>query len=408
MIRFLGILGLLACLAGCSSRDLKPIKVGILHSQTGALSASEIPVANATRLSLEELEQDGGLLGRRIEVISANGASNPETFAAEAERLIVDEGVDVIFGCWSSASRKAVLPVLEQHQHLLFYPIQYEGLEQSPHVVYTGAVPNQQMVPGIKWAFDHLGKKFFLVGSDYVYPRAANTMAKVQLEVLDAEVVGEQYLPLENAHIGPLLEEIQRTQPDVILNTINGDTSRAFFAGLRQAGITTPTLSLSTSEVEFAALGPDIPVGHYAVWSYFQSLDSPENQRFVQRYKARFGQESVTDDPMEAGYAGVKLWAQAVLKAGTSRPAEVSNEIGGESLNSPGGLISIDDTTRHSWKSVRVGQLAADGQFSILWSSQGPVRPRPFPFYRSRSDWEEYLHKLYLQWGERWESPQSL
>jgi urea transport system substrate-binding protein len=390
---------------GCSPHEVKPIRVGILHSATGSLADSEQPVANATRLALEEIDAAGGLLGRPLEIIASDGSSEPEKFASEAERLIVDEKVEVLFGCWSSASRKAVLPVLERHDHLLFYPVQYEGLEQSPHVVYTGAVPNQQMVPGIKWALDNLGKKFFLVGSDYLYPRAANSMARVQLEVLDGEVLGEEYLLLGSKKVEPVIEKIRQSQPDVILNTINGDTSKAFFAALRKAGITTPTLSMSTSEVEFAGMGENMPVGHYAAWNYFQSIDSPENRKFVQRYQTRFGADSVTNDPMEAGYVGVKLWAQAVTDAESSQPVEVGKAIGGESLAAPEGLISVDSTTRHCWKSVRVGKLKADGQFSILWSSQGPVRPRPFPIYRPLAEWEAYLRSVHDGWGGQWTNP---
>lgn len=399
----MGIL-LLCWAVGCSPRSERPIRVGILHSSTGPLANSERPVADATRLALDEVAE-AGLLGRDIEVVEADGASSPEAFAEAAEQLIVKERVDVIFGCWSSASRKAVLPVLERHDHLLFYPLQYEGLEQDPHVVYTGAVPNQQMVPGIKWAMDNLGKRVFLVGSDYVYPHAANTMARVQIDVLGGQVVGEEYLLLGSQDVTPVLEKIRLAHPDVILNTINGDTGKAFFAGLKRAGVKAPTLSLSMSEAEFANLGHDMPVGHYAAWNYFQSVETPENTRFVQRYKARFGNDKVTSDPMEAGYVGVKLWAQAVASAETAEPVEVAKAIGGESLAAPEGLISVDSTTHHCWKSVRVGKLRADGQFKILWSSQGPVRPRPFPIYRPAAEWEAFLEKLQSGWGGQWTNP---
>jgi urea transport system substrate-binding protein len=396
---------LLSLVVGCSPHKPEPIRAGILHSATGSLSSSERPVANATRLALEELAAKGGLLGRPLEIVEADGASVPETFASEAERLIVEQKVDVLFGCWTSASRKAVLPVLERHDHLLFYPLQYEGLEQSAHIVYTGAVPNQQLVPGVKWALDNLGKRFFLVGSDYVYPRAANSMARVQLEVLGAEVVGEEYLLLGSRQVGPVVEKIRRSQPDVILNTINGDTGQAFFAALREAGIRTPTLSTSAGEVEFQAMGKDLPVGHYAVWNYFQSIESPENSRFVQRYKARFGADAVTSDPMEAAYIGVRLWAQAVENAESAEPEEVGKAIEGESLAAPEGLISVDSTTHHCWKAVHVGRLMPDGQFSIVWSSQSPVRPRPFPIYRPASEWESYLRGLRDAWGGGWTNP---
>lgn len=400
----MGIL-LLVLLLSCAPQQSKPIRVGVLHSATGSLAISEQPVANATLLALEEIKADGGLLGRPLQVISADGESDPATFARQAERLIVEQGVDVLFGCWSSASRKAVLPVLERHDHLLFYPVQYEGLEQSPHVVYTGAVPNQQLVPGIKWAMDHLGQSFYLVGSDYVYPRTANSMARVQIEVLGGRVLGEQYVLLGNQQMDPVIDAIRQSRPDVILNTINGDSGKAFFAALRQAGLNIPTLSMSAGEVEFADLGANMPVGHYAAWNYFQSVDTPENNRFVQRYKARHGSEAVTSDPMEAAYAGVKLWAQAVRNAESSEPHEVVRAIGGQSLSAPEGLISVDAINHHCWKPVRVGQLKADGQFDILWSSQGPVRPRPFPIYRAKAEWESYLEKLYEGWGGQWTNP---
>lgn len=355
-------------------------------------------------MAVDELNANGGLLGRRVEVLEGDGASDPETFAQEAERLIAQEHVEVLFGCWSSASRKAVLPVLERHDHLLFYPLQYEGLEQSPHVVYTGAVPNQQLVPGIKWASDHLGKRFFLVGSDYIYPRTANAMARVQIEVLGGEVVGEEYLPMGSEQVDPMIDKIRAAQPDVVLNTINGSSSIAFFQALRRSKLPTNTLSMSASEVEFASL-KELPGQEYAVWSYFESLETPENQRFVARYKARFGADSVTSDPMEAGYIGVKLWAQTVGNAETSDPAEVAKAVGGESLAAPEGLVSVDSTTHHCWKSVRVGQLNPNGQFSVLWSSQGPVRPYPFPIYRPKDQWEAFLSEMFRHWGGQWTNP---
>jgi urea transport system substrate-binding protein len=230
-------------------------------------------------------------------------------------------------------------------------------------------------------------------------------MAKVQLHVLGAEVVGEQYHLLGSRDVTPLINAIRQAKPDVILNTINGDTGKAFFAALKSAGIKAPTLSLSASEVEFGSMGKDMPVGHYAAWNYFQSIDTPENRRFVQRYKAKYGADKVTSDPMEAGYVGVKLWAQAVENAESTNPEEVAKTIGGESMAAPEGLISVDGTTHHLWKTVRVGQLQADGQFAIRWSSQGPVRPRPFPIYRTQAEWEAYLRQLYESWGGQWTNP---
>lgn len=386
---------------------VEPIRVGILHSQKGSLASSEQPVANATRLALEELNANGGILGRPISISYADGASDPAIFAQEAKRLIKEQHVNVIFGCWSSASRKAVIPVLERQKGLLFFPLQYEGLEQSPRVVYTGAVPNQQMVPAIKWALDNLGKRFYLIGSDYIYPHAANTMAKIQIEALGGTVVGTEYVPLGDQLFQQTLDRIKKSEPEVILNTINGDSNQAFFKAIIKDDIQVKTLSLSASEVEFATMGKALPVGQYACYSYFQSVDSLENRHFVSRYKARFGADAVTSDPMEAAYIGVKLWAQAVKEAGSALPEEVLSNIGGQSIAAPEGLVSVDGTTLHCWKSVRIGRLKEDGQFDIVWSSQSSVRPRPYPLYRTINEWNHYLDQMHGKWGNKWIAPTS-
>ena len=254
--------------------------------------------------------------------------------------LITRERVSVIFGCWTSASRRAVKPVVEQHDHLLFYPVQYEGLEQSPNIVYTGAAPNQQIIPGVKWCFDHLGRRMFLVGSDYVFPRTANQIIRDQCAALGGEIVGEEYLPLGSQDVQDVVREIVRSRPAVILNTINGDSNRAFFRELRRAGITprtTPVMCFSIAEQEIAALGAAGLAGNYATWSYFQSLDTRANDRFKGGISRKFGTGSVTDDPMEAAYFGVHLWARAVTKAGRHEPREVRKTIGSVGYPAPRG-----------------------------------------------------------------------
>lgn len=399
---FISLLFLSLFFAGCQGEKEAPIRVGILHSNSGTLALNEQPVANATLLALEELQAQGGLLGRPIEVVIGTVGSEPEDFAEEAQRLIAEEKVEVIFGCWSSASRKAVLPILERHRHLLFYPLQYEGLEQSPYVVYTGAVPNQQLIPAVKWALDNLGSRVFLVGSDYVYPRTAHLMARDQLGVLQAELVGEEYLLLGSADVAPIIEKIRQSKPDFILNTINGSSNFAFFQALKGAKITVPTMSMSLAESDFHEMGKNLPVGHYATWSYFQSVESPENRSFVRSYQKKFGPDSTLTDPMESAYFGVYLWAQAVRDAGSASPVSVKRKIGGQSLAAPGGIVSIDPVNHHTWKTVRVGQLNSQGQFDVKWSSAGPVRPRPFPVYRTMTQWESELNRLYEEWGGHW------
>jgi urea transport system substrate-binding protein len=385
-----------------------PIRVGVLHSLTGTMAISEAAVVDATLLAIEEINQQGGLLGRPIEPVIVDGASDAATFARAAEQLIINDQVAVVFGCWTSASRKTVKPVFERYDHLLFYPVQYEGLEQSPNIVYTGAAPNQQIIPAVKWSLDNLGRRFFLVGSDYVFPRTANEIIKDQLTALNAEIVGEEYLLLGSTDVEAIIEKIITSKPDVILNTINGDSNIAFFRALRSAGIdsqTTPTVSFSIAEPELRSIDSALTTGDYAAWNYFQSVDSPENRAFVERFRARYGQDRTVSDPMEAAYAGVYLWAQAVTDAQSPAVSGVRQTIKKQSLRAPGGVMYIDPETQHTWKNVRIGQIGSDGQFVIVWNSGKPVRPVPFPLYRSASTWQDFLEQLYSGWGNSWANP---
>lgn len=386
------------------------IRVGILHSQQGTMAISETPVLNATLLALDEINRSGGLLGRKIEPVIADGRSDPAHFAAEAEQLIAQEKVSVIFGCWTSASRKAVKPVFERHGHLLFYPVQYEGLEQSPNIVYTGAAPNQQVMPAVSYCLEHLGPRVFLVGSDYVFPRTANTIIKDQVKALGGEVVGERYLPLGSDRVEGIVAEIAAARPDVILNTINGDSNVAFFKALRAAGVTPdriPTMSFSIGEPELLQMDRAAMAGDYAAWNYFQSVDSGDNRKFIAAFRAWNGADSPTSDPAEAAWFGVHLWAQAVREAGSPEPQAVRKAIRGQGLHAPEGLVYIDGSTQHTWKFVRIGRIRPDGQFDIVWSSRKPVRPLPFPIFRTRREWENYLENLHASWGGQWSNPET-
>ena len=387
-----------------------PIKVGVLHSLSGTMAISERSVADATLLAIEELNEEGGLLGRRIEAVVADGRSDWPTFAAEADRLITEEKVSVVFGCWTSASRRTVKPIFEQLDHLLFYPVQYEGLEQSPNIVYTGAAPNQQIIPAVKWCFDNLGKRFFLVGSDYIFPRTAGAIIKDQLGAIRGEIVGEQYILLGSSDVEDVVRQIAEAQPDVILNTINGDTNVAFFQELRAAGVTPdriPTMSFSIAEDELRTLGVGNMVGDYACWNYFQGVDTGENKRFVQAFQEKYGADRVTDDPMEAAYFGVRLWAQAVRDAKSDDVKDVRHAISNQTLRAPEGMVYVDAENHHTWKTVRVGRIRSDGQFEIVWSSERPIRPVPYPIYRSLSEWDQFLDALYNEWGQSWSNPRG-
>lgn len=386
-----------------------PIRVGILHSLTGTMAISEKSVVDATLMAIDEINARGGVLGRKLQPVVADGASSNTRFAAEAERLISTEHVSVVFGCWTSASRRTVKPVFEKHNHLLFYPVQYEGLEESPNIVYTGASPNQQIIPAVKWAFDNLGRSFFLVGSDYVFPRTANEIVKDQIMALKGDILGEEYIPLGSMDVSKAVAGVVGTWPAVILNTINGDTNVAFFSELRRAGIRPqriPTMSFSIAEDELRALGAESMVGDYACWNYFQSIESAENRDFVAAFKARYGASRVTDDPIEAGYFGVHLWAQAVVAAGTPDVSAVRLAVRDQSMAAPEGIVYIDADNRHTWKTVRIGRVRRDGQFDIVWSTEKPVRPVPYPVYRSRSQWDDLLSGLAQRWGGGWAYPE--
>jgi urea transport system substrate-binding protein len=383
-----------------------PIKVGVLHSRTGTMAISEGPVIDATLLAIDEINEKGGVLGRPIEAVVEDGESDSATFAARAEKLITKDGVCTVFGCWTSASRKTVLPVFRKHDHLLFYPVQYEGLEQSPNIVYTGAAPNQQIIPAVKWCVSCLKKKrFFLVGSDYVFPRAANAIIRDQAKCLGGEIVGEEYLLLGSSDVGDIVRKIVAARPDAILNTINGDSNVAFFRALRAAGIRpnrTPTISFSISEEELSSLSMKDVVGDYAAWNYFQSVERPQNHAFVKRFQARHGKRRVISDPMEAAYFGVHLWAQAVKEAGDDNVAGIRRAVQHQAFDAPGGMVRIDPQTQHTSKIFRIGQITPESRFKEVYSSENPIAPIPYPSTRSKGDWDNFLLDLNLRWGGQW------
>jgi len=389
--------------------DRSPIVVGILHSRTGPMAVSETAMIDAEVLALEEINRAGGLLGRPVRWVIADGASDWPTFAREAERLIRDEHVSVIFGCWTSACRKGVLPVVEAADHLLVYPMAYEGMEQSPNIVYTGAAPNQQITPAVQWCHDVLGaRRFFLVGSDYIWPRCVNAIIGDHFKGIGDHVVGEEYIPFGGTAVDELVKRIAAAKPDVILSSVVGDSAIAFARGLRAAGIRpeqTPVVTFAIGENELAtATGVDM-VGDYAAWNYFQSIDRPENRAFVAAFQEAYGANRTTSDVMVAAYDSVRLWAQAVREAGTAAVGQVRSALRHQSLAAPEGIIAVDPETQHTWRPVFIGRIRAYGQFDIVWSSRTAVRPVPFPLSRSRSEWEELVTGLYQGWGGRWTGP---
>jgi urea transport system substrate-binding protein len=371
--------------------DARPIRVGILHSQTGTMGTSESSAIDATLLGIEEINADGGLLGRTIEPVVVDGMSDSPTYAREAERLITAGKVCTIFGCWTSSSRKAVTPIVEKYDHLLIYPMQYEGLEQSPQVVYNGALPNQQVTPAVRWSFDHLGKRFFIVGSDYIWPRATSEVIRDVVAEWGGAIVGEEYLPMESVDVETVVQKIRQTKAEVILEMVAGDSKVAYYRALRRAGVTAdkvPSISFSSPQPGLAAR--DV-AGDYAAWNYFESIDSPANRAFVARFRARFGPQRSLSDPLEASYLGVHLWAQAVRAAGNDDVAAIRRALAGQRFQAPEGEVQVDPETQHLWKTVRIARITATGAAEIVWSSGAPVRPVVFPASRSREQWDRFL-----------------
>jgi len=357
------------------------IKVGILHSLSGTMAISEVSVKDAEMLAIEEINAAGGVLGKKIEPVIEDGASDWPKFAEKAKKLLQSDKVATVFGCWTSASRKAVLPVFEENNGLLWYPVQYEGMESSPNIFYTGAAPNQQIVPAVEWLLKNKGKKFFLLGSDYVFPRTANKIIKAQLSSMGGEMISEEYTPLGHTDYSTIVNKIKTAKPDVVFNTLNGDSNVAFFKQLKDAGITSEditTCSVSVAEEEIRGIGAENMKGHLVSWNYYQTTDTPENAEFVKKYKAKYGDNRVTDDPIEAAYIAVYLWAEAVKKAGSTDIDKVKEAAKGLEFKAPEGTVKIEGENQHIWKPVRIGEVQGDGMIKEIWSTGESVRPDPF------------------------------
>ncbi|WP_420849618.1 urea ABC transporter substrate-binding protein [Paenibacillus montanisoli] len=381
-------------LAGCGKNENKAastneaesdsgneIKVGILHSLSGTMAISEVSVKDAEMMAIDEINAKGGVLGKKLVPVVEDGASDWPTFAEKARKLISEDEVATVFGGWTSSSRKAMLPVFEELKSLLWYPVQYEGLEQSPNIMYTGATTNQQIVPAVSWLLENHGKRFFLLGSDYVFPRTANKIIKEQLKVESGELVGEEYTPLGHTDYATVIAKIKEAKPDVIFNTLNGDSNVAFFKQMKDAGISPKditTLSVSVAEEEIRGIGVDVLAGTYAAWNYYQTTDTPANKTFVENYKKKYGADRVTADPIEAGYDAVYLWAAAVEKAGSTDVEKVKEAAKELEWDAPEGKVKIDGETQHLYKTVRIGEVQSDGQFKEVWNSGDPVKPDPY------------------------------
>lgn len=368
--------------SGCREKKVEDtVKVGILHSMTGTMAISECPVMDSELLAVNEINESGGVLGKKIEVVLEDGESDAQKFAEKARKLLAEDGVATVFGCWTSSARKAVKPVFEEMYGLLWYPLQYEGMEASPNIMYMGAVPNQQIVPAVEYCASNFGKSMFLVGSDYVFPRTANAIIKAQLDSIEGKCVGEEYEELGGTDFSAVVEKIVESNPDVIMNTLNGDSNIAFFDALLKAGITAekiPVMSFSISEEEFAKMDLKNLSGNLLSWSYYGSTKTPENDVFVRSYKATYGDDRKTSDPVEAGYIAVKMWAAACEKAGSFDVEAVRIASKGLSFQAPEGVVKLDGGNQHLCKYVRIGRIKGDGAVDEVQSTESPIRPDPY------------------------------
>ena len=356
------------------------VKVGVLQSLTGTMAISEVTVKNATLLAIDQINAAGGVMGKQIEPVVEDGASDPSMFAQKAQKLIQEDQVVTVFGGWTSASRKAMLPVFERFKGLLWYPVQFEGNECSPDIMYSGAQPNQQILPALTWAEEKGYKSIFLLGSDYVFPRTANLILKKHIAHDGKTMAGEEYVPLGGSDFSAVINKIKVAKPDIIFSTLNGDSNVSFFKQMAAAGLPSaklPVMSFSIAEQEAKAIGPSLLEGSYAAWNYFQSLPDPVNKKFVAAYQAKYPGSPV-DDPMAHGYLDVYAWAAAVKKAGTFDPLKVRKAAQTLAYFDVGLGQTKFAGNQSLVQTAYVGELLPSGQFKILWQSKGPVAPVPY------------------------------
>lgn len=360
------------------------VTVGQLHSATGTMAISETGSIQAEQLAIDQINAAGGVLGRKIKVIKEDGASDWPTFAEKAKKLLVNDRVAAVFGCWTSASRKAVLPVFEKENGMLYYPTFYEGLEQSKNVIYTGQEATQQILWGLDWAAkEKKAKTFFLIGSDYIWPRTSNKIARKHIEnVLKGKVVGEEYYPLGHTNFNSLINKIKVAKPDAIYAIVVGGSNVSFYKQLKAAGITGDKqflLTISVTEDELLGIGGENAAGFYSATKYFQSLNNPNNKKFVEAFKAKYGPKSVIGDVTQAAYLGPWLWKAAVEKAGSFDIDKVAAASPGvEFKGAPEGYVKIH-ANHHLWSKTRIGQIQPDGQFHVVAESPELIEPNPFP-----------------------------
>ncbi|MGC4062147.1 MAG: urea ABC transporter substrate-binding protein [Aquabacterium sp.] len=383
------------------------IKVGVLHSLSGTMAISETVLKDTVLMAIDEINAKGGLLGKKLEPVVVDPASNWPLFAEKAKQLLTQDKVAVTFGCWTSVSRKSVLPVFKENNGLLFYPVQYEGEELEKNVFYTGAAPNQQAIPAVEYLMSKDGgsaKRFVLLGTDYVYPRTTNKILRAFLKskgVKDEDIM-EEYTPFGHSDYQTIIANIKKFASEgkktAVVSTINGDSNVPFYKELGNQGLKAkdvPVVAFSVGEEELRGVDTKPLVGHLAAWNYFMSIKNPTNEAFIKKWSAYAKAHNVaghkdkplTNDPMEATYIGINMWAQAVKKAGSTDVDKVIAAMAGQTFPAPGGFMStMDEKNHHLHKPVFIGEVKADGQFKVVWKTPGPIKAQPWSPYIAGND----------------------
>ena len=386
------------------------IKVGILHSLSGTMAISETSLKDVALMTIAEINAKGGVLGKKLEPVVVDPASNWPLFAEKARQLVAQDKVAVVFGCWTSVSRKSVLPVFKELNSLLFYPVQYEGEELEKNVFYTGAAPNQQAIPAVEYLMSKDGggaKRFVLLGTDYVYPRTTNKILRAFLKskgVKDSDI-SEVYTPFGHADYQTIVANIKKFSTGgktAVISTINGDSNVPFYKELGNAGLKAtdvPVVAFSVGEEELRGIDTKPLLGHLAAWNYFESVKNPVNTAFIKQWKAYAVAQKlpnagsvVTNDPMEATYVGIHMWAQAVEKAKSTDTDKVIAAMAGQSVKAPSGFtLTMDPTNHHLHKPVMIGEIKADGQFNVVWKTKEPIRAQPWSPYIKGNEGKQKL-----------------
>jgi len=386
----------------------KTIKIGLLYSKTGTMSKEEQVLSQVLHYQVEKINQEGGLLHKYVEIVEYDGASNEKEFAKGAEFLI-NKGVETIFGAWTSASRKAIKPIIERENALLFYPVQYEGIEESENIIYLGSVPNQQIRSSVSYIKNNFGKKIYIVGSDSIYPRINHIYIQEFSKLIGMDLLGASHVPLGTKSFKEVVQKIAILKPDVIINTLNASANSAFFNELKQQKIDAKQIrvfSTSIDEVSLKYMGDTLGTqalnGHYIMGSYFNSIDNIENVKIRKNYEKRYGKDFILTDVGFNVHMAFEFYKRAVINIGSVEAEKLLREIHNDTLESAAGILCLDDNN-HLHKKVRISKIQ-NNRLDIVWESEYSIQPKPFPSFKNKQFWEKEQNRLYENWDESWQS----